>query len=156
MFRPMRRFKQQLSAERCAEILKTEKRGVLSVIGDGGYPYAVPMNFVYDNGNLYFHSAVTGHKLDAVKNDPKASFCVMTGGELSGDGWSYFVESVIAFGRVTVVEDEAVRTEKLRRIGNKYFPDEQKTEEELAKNAGRALVLELAVEHLSGKRVHED
>ena len=80
----------------------------------------------------------------------------MTGGELSDDGWSYFVESVIVFGRVTVVEDEAIRTEKLRKLGNKYFPDEQKTEEELAKNAGRALVLELAAEHLSGKRVHED
>ena len=156
MFRPMRRFKQQLSKERCSEILGTEKRGVLSVIGDGGYPYAVPMNFVYDNGNLYFHSAVTVHKVDAVKNDNKASFCVMTGGELSDDGWSYFVESVIVFGRVTVVEDEAIRTEKLRKLGNKYFPDEQKTEEELAKNAGRALVLELAAEHLSGKRVHED
>ena len=74
MFRPMRRFKQQLSKERCSEILGTEKRGVLSVISDGGYPYAVPMNFVYDNGNLYFHSAVTGHKVDAVKNDNKASF----------------------------------------------------------------------------------
>lgn len=155
MFRPMRRFKQQLDKERCCEILRTEKRGVLSVIGDGGYPYTVPLNFVYDNGNLYFHCAVTGHKTDALKNDPKASFCVMTGGELSEDGWSYFVESVIVFGRVTVVENEDVRTEKLRELGNKYFPDSRITEKELAENAGRALVLELSAEHLSGKRVHE-
>ena len=66
MFRKMRRFKQQLSEEECLEILKTAKRGVLAVLGDEGYPYAVPLDFVYEDGKIYFHCAKEGHKLDAI------------------------------------------------------------------------------------------
>ena len=47
MFRPMRRFKQQLSKEECEEILNNCKSGVLAIIGDSGYPYAVPLSYVY-------------------------------------------------------------------------------------------------------------
>ena len=154
-FRKMRRFRQELSADVCADILKREPRGVLAVSGDGGYPYAVPLNFVYDGGCLYFHCATEGHKLDAINRDGKASFCVLSQKELSDDGWSYFFESVIAFGRVSTVTDEEKRTEKLRLLGNKYFPSAEITEDELRKNAARALLLELKIEHMTGKRVHE-
>ena len=69
MFRKMRRFKQQLTAEECVAILKREKRGVLSVIGDDGYPYGMPLDHYYDEGSgkLYFHCAKAGHKLDAIR-----------------------------------------------------------------------------------------
>lgn len=155
MFRKMRRFKQELTKERCTEILQTGKRGVLAVNGDGGYPYAVPLNFVYENGRLYFHSAVEGHKVDAVKRDGKASFCVLSDKVPAGDAWSFFFDSVIAFGRVSIVEDEAERSSKLRLLGLKYFPTEQMVDSDIAKNAHRALVLALEIEHLSGKHVHE-
>ena len=74
MFRDMRRFKQQLTSEECETILRDQKRGVLAVLGDMGYPYTVPLNYVYDNGCLYFHSALQGHKIDAIRSCDKTSF----------------------------------------------------------------------------------
>lgn len=156
MFRPMRRFRQQLTDEQCTAILQTEKRGVLAVNGDGGFPYTVPLNFVYDGGKVYFHCAVAGHKLDAIQADSKASFCVLHECGLADDGWSYFVDSVVVFGSVTVVTDEAARIDKLRKLGRKYFPTAAMVEHDIAKNAARALVLELTPQHITGKHVHEN
>lgn len=155
MFRNMRRFKQQLGDERCIEILTREKRGILALSGDSGYPYTVPLNFVYEGGKIYFHSAVEGHKVDAVKRDGKASFCVLCETAQDSDGWSYYVDSVVAFGKVRIITDEAERTDKLRRLGLKYFPDAEMVEDDLRKNAARALVLALEIEHMTGKHVHE-
>ena len=155
MFRKMRRFKQELSAEKCAELLRTEPRGVLAVIGDGGYPYTVPLDFVYDDEKLFFHSAVEGHKVDAVLGNPKASFCVLSQRELSDDGWSYYFDSVVVFGRVSVVSDEVERLDKLRKLGLKYYPSADEVEEEIRRDMKRALLLRFDIEHMSGKRVHE-
>ena len=77
MFREMRRKKQRLSAEACEAILAEGTSGVLAVDGDGGYPYAVPLSYVYQDGKLFFHCAKSGHKLDAVRRNPRASFCVI-------------------------------------------------------------------------------
>ncbi len=156
MFRPMRRFRQQLTDEQCIAILQTEKRGVLAVHGDGGFPYTVPLNFVYDGGRLYFHCAVEGHKLDAVQADSRVSFCVLHECGQADDGWSYFVDSVVVFGDIRIINDEAVRTDKLRKLGSKYFPTAAMVEHDLAKNAARALVLELTPLHITGKHVHEN
>ena len=155
MFRDMRRFKQQLSEEECKNILREGKRGVLALSGDEGYPYAVPMDYVYDSGCLYFHSALQGHKIDAIRSCDKASFNVLSEPQAADDGWSYFFDSVTLFGRVRVITDEAQRTDKLRLLGNKYFPSEEMTESDIQKNAARCAVLELKIEHMTGKHVHE-
>lgn len=155
MFRDMRRFKQQLSAKECEDILREGKRGVLALSGDEGYPYAVPMDYVYDSGCLYFHSALQGHKIDAIRSCDKASFNVLSEPQAADDGWSYFFDSVTLFGRVRVITDEAQRTDKLRLLGNKYFPSEEMTESDIRKNAARCAVLELKIEHMTGKHVHE-
>ena len=155
MFREMRRFKQQLSDEECEAILRGQKRGVLAVLGDEGYPYAVPLNYVWDHGCLYFHSALQGHKLDAIRSCEKGSLNVLSDGTLSDDGWSYCFDSVTVFGILRVVTDEAERIEKLRLLGNKYFPTAEMTESDIAKNARRCAVIELKIEHMTGKHVHE-
>lgn len=155
MFRDMRRFKQQLDDEECKRLLKNGKRGVLAVLGDEGYPYSVPLNYVYDGGCLYFHSAVEGHKLDSVRSCDKASFCVLGDGTLSDDGWSYFFNSVIAFGRIGEISDPGKKEDKLRLLGQKYFPTREMVESDIRKNAARCTVLELRIEHMTAKRVHE-
>ena len=78
MFRPMRRFKQQLTQEECIDILKTEVRGVLSILGDEDYPYGIPIDFYYSrkDNKIYFHGAKEGHKIDSIKKHNKVSFCV--------------------------------------------------------------------------------
>ena len=155
MFRDMRRFRQQLGREECERILDTSFRGVLSLVGDGGYPYGVPLNFVYADGKLYFHSAREGHKADAARACDKASFCVIEKSEKSDDGWSYYFNSVIIFGRLREIAGETEKKEKLRLLGQKYFPTHEMVESDILKNAARCTVFELSPEHMTGKKVHE-
>ena len=156
MFRPMRRAGQQLSPSECEEILRKATSGTLAVIGDGGYPYAVPINFYYDEAEnkLYFHCAREGHKADAMKNCDKVCFTAHDAGEQRGD-WSYYVKSVIVFGRVRPVEDAAVKYEKAKAFGMKYYPGEEELEQELVRYLGRACIMEISIGHMSGKLVHE-
>lgn len=157
MFREMRRKKQQRADGECAELLRTGKRGVLALIGEGGYPYALPINFVYDEGErtIYFHCAKQGHKIDAIKACDKACFTVHGNDRLDEDGWSYHVTSVVAFGRISLVEDPETTREKARALGLKYFPTEADVDEEMAHSASRVQMLALRVEHMTGKAVHE-
>ena len=106
MFREMRRKKQQLSFEECQEILNNEVRGVLSVIGDNGYPYGIPINYKYSTteNKIYFHGAKKGHKIDAIKMNDKVSFTVFEKGIPVESKRGLDVRSVIIFGRITFVE----------------------------------------------------
>lgn len=154
MFREMRRKKQQLSGEECQELLTKLPRGVLSVIGDEGYPYGVPMDFVYADGKIYFHCAKSGHKIDAVSKENKVCFTVFDQG-YQKDDWSLFIRSVIVFGRIRELKDSEERIVRLRQLGRKYYPDAGSVEIEIERDAARALVLELTPEHITGKLVHE-
>ena len=156
MFREMRRFKQQLSEEECVEILKTQPRGVLAVLGDGGYPYTVPLDFVYDDGKLYFHCAKEGHKMDAVRSCDKVSFCVLDEGRQEENDWWYHFRSVIVFGRIRVLEDREEILEKVHMLGAKYFPSEEYNQKELKESGARVACMELNIEHMTGKRVREN
>lgn len=156
MFRKMRRFKQQLSEEECLEILRTAKRGVLAVLGDEGYPYAVPLDFVYEDGKIYFHCAKEGHKLDAILREPKCSFCVLSEGVPEPDSWWFHLSSVISFGKIAIMEDPEAIREKLILLGRKYMPTEEEIQTDILKNGPRANVLELTIEHMTGKRVKEN
>ncbi|MBR3382638.1 MAG: pyridoxamine 5'-phosphate oxidase family protein [Clostridia bacterium] len=155
-FRPMRRFKQALSEEECRSLLETEKRGTLAVIGDGGYPYALPINFYYDEAEnkLYFHCSREGHKAEAMNSCDKVCFTVHDAGEQRGD-WSYYVKSVIVFGRAKQVEDPTVKYEKARAFGMKYYPSMEELDAELKRDLDRVRIMEITIEHMSGKLVHE-
>ncbi len=153
----MRRFKQQISDEECAEILISEPRGVLSVIGDEGYPYGIPMDHWYSeaDGKLYFHCAKEGHKLDAIRACDKVSFCVMDKGFRREGEWALNIRSVVVFGRIKVVEDEAKRIEIGTNLCRKFTDDESYIEHEVKNALPRALCLELIPEHITGKLVNE-
>lgn len=154
-FRSMRRYKQQISDEACIALLQSAPRGVLAVLGDGGYPYTVPMDFVYEDGVLYFHCAKVGHKLDAISSCDKASFCVMDEGFRKEGDWALNITSVIVFGRIRIVEDAKLSTEKLRLLGRKYYPDFESVEREIQQVGSRACILAMTVEHMTGKLVNE-
>ena len=157
MFREMRRFKQALSPEECKELLRNEKRGVLSVIGDNGFPYGLPINFYYDEEEnaIYFHSAKEGHKIDAMKADDRVCFTVFEkGGELTDDDWSYKVKSVICFGRARELEGEE-KKKSAWNFGMKYYPSAEVLEPEMDEPFTRMRMTEIKIEHMSGKQVHE-
>ena len=99
MFREMRRKKQVLSKEECELVLERGTSGVLAVLGEGGYPYAVPLSYVYADGKIVFHCAKQGHKLDAIAKNDKVSFCVVDLDDIQPERYTTYFRSVIAFGR---------------------------------------------------------
>ena len=157
MFRPLSRKEKELSREECIALLKSQKRGVLCVNGEGGYPYGMPMNPWYDErtGKLYFHCGTEGHRVDALRADDRVCFCTNDEGELSDDGWSKTVKSVIAFGRVAFVRDRERIGEVTAALSRKFTSDEEYIRKEIDAFAHRTLLLEMTVEHLCGKRVRE-
>ncbi len=155
-FRGMRRYKQQLSEEECVSVLEKEPRGVLAVLGEQGYPYAVPLDHLYRDGKLYFHGARVGHKLDAIRRCGKVSYCVMDEGYRREGEWALNIRSVIVFGRIRAMDyDEPGIEDILRALGNKYNPDPADVERELRAAIGRVQMLELSIEHMTGKLVNE-
>ncbi len=157
MFRDMRRRKQLVSDNECREILKSEKRGVLSVIGDDGYPYGVPMNFYYDEeeNTLYFHGAKQGHKIDAIKRCAKVCFTTWNRGSQKDGDWAFYLTSVIAMGEAELVDDVAVVCEKAHKIADKYFPSKEEIEAEWQKDGNRIQIIAVHIQHMTGKLVHE-
>ena len=157
MFRKMRRFKQEISREECIEVLTNEKRGVLSMLGDDGYPYGIPLNHYYDKNDncLYFHGAKEGHKIDALKNCNKVSYCVYEKGVKKENHWSLNVRSVIVFGRMHFVDDIDKCIEIAKNIWWKFGTDEKELEEEINRSSSMVLCLKLEIEHMTGKLVNE-
>lgn len=152
----MRRNRQQLSREECERILDRCTSGVLALTGDGGYPYAVPLSYVYASGAIIFHSAVQGHKVDAIKRDSRCSFCVIEQDEIRPAEFTTYFRSVIAFGRIHILEDAAEKVQALRLLGRRYSPnDEHGLQHEIDKSLDHVLLLRLDIDHLSGKEAIE-
>ncbi len=155
-FRPMRRMRQQLSKEVCNKILRNATSGTLALLGDGDYPYAVPLSFVYCGTCIYFHSAKSGHKIDAIKREDKASFCVISKDEIHGDEFTTYFRSVIAFGRITIVSSPGEKLEGAKLLGRKYNPnDEEGLSREIEKSLAHMELLRFDIEHLTGKQAIE-
>lgn len=157
MFRELRRKRQALSETDCSDILKRGTSGVLALMGDGGYPYAVPMSYVYDGEKLYFHCAKSGHKLDAIAGNPKASFCVVDRDQVVPEEYTTYFRSVIVFGTMRIIEEEQEKRTAVEKLALKYAPKDS------AKNRGAAIekdwkplcMLELTPEHITGKEAVE-
>lgn len=153
-FRPMRRNKQQLTDSESRDILTKATSGVLALLGDHGYPYAVPLSFVLYENLLYFHSAVEGHKIEAVRNDEKASFCVIGQDNVCGEKFSTDYRSVIAFGKISVVSDTDERRLALTLLADKYSPQvaEPEVRATLDSAWNRVAILRFEIRNLSGKQ----
>lgn len=155
-FRKMRRFRQQLTKSECDAILATATSGTLALLGDNGYPYAVPISYVYADGKLYFHSAKTGHKVDAVRGCEKASFCVIAADDVHPSEFTTYFRSVIAFGKIQIIESEDERIYAASLLGDKYNPgDDSGLQKELEKGLSHMLVLRFDIDHLTGKEAIE-
>ena len=157
MFREMVRKKQQLPEAECIEILKREKRDVLSLLGDDDYPYGIPLNHYYNeaDGRLYFHSGKKGHKIDALRRHEKASFCVYDEGFRRDGEWALNIRSVIVFGRIEIISDTKTVYEISRQLSRKFTQDEKYIEDEIRKSGPGTLMFALAPEHMTGKLGNE-
>lgn len=157
MFRELARKNKAISQEECISILKNEKRGVLSVNGDNGYPYGMPMNHYYNekDGMIYFHGGKAGHKIDALKKDAKVSFCVYDQGYHVEEDWALRVKSVIVFGRVEFVENMDETIEISRQLSYKFTDDDAYIDREIKRSGPGTLVFRIVPEYMTGKLVTE-
>ena len=155
MFREMRRGKQLLSMEDTVAVMARCKNGVLACSGDDGYPYAVPLSYVYFNGRIYIHSAKAGHKIDAITKNPKVSFSIIDEDKIVSEKYTTYFRSVIAFGKARIVEgDEWL--ESFAALVDKYSgnqPEEAKSKE--ISGCTQAHIIAIDIEHITGKEAIE-
>ena len=157
MFREIRKKKNAISPEAAEQLLAEARRGVLSVQGDDGYPYGLPINYVYvpEDAKIYFHGSRAGHKVDSLQRSDKVSFTVIGSETIKEESWAPYVQSVIVFGRCRLISDQAVAIELVRKFANKYYPDSNLVEEEIAMSGKAVQMYEIQIEHISGKEVQE-
>ena len=157
MFREMRRNKQLLSEKESIEILKNATSGVLALLGDDEYPYAVPISYVYDDSKIYFHGAKTGHKIDAIRKCNKASFCVISQDEIVPEKYTTYFKSVIAFGKVRILENDKEIRGAIEKLAIKYHPKDSKENRNQAidREWKPLCMIEFSIEHMTGKEAIE-
>jgi len=157
MFRPMRRKQKELPTEEARRILREARYGVLAVAGDDGYPYAVPLNYLYDEARqtIIFHSAAAGHKVDALKRCDKVCFTVCGAETVKTESWAPYVQSAVVFGRCHPVTDRAEVQRLVRLFARKYYPSEAEIDAVMATSGQAVQVYEIAIEHVSGKKIQE-
>ena len=157
MFREITRKNRQISQAECIALLKNETRGVLSVLGDGDYPYGTPMNHFYneEDGCIYFHCGNMGHRLDALRRHSKVSFCTYDKGYRNEGEWAWNVKSVIVFGRIDILDDPERIAAIMPPLCRKFVQDEAYIQREIQLYGHETLLLRLMPEHICGKRVHE-
>ena len=157
MFPQMRRKKQEISFEKCVDILNRATSGVLAVIGEGGYPYTVPISYVYTDGKIIFHSAKNGHKIDAIKKDDKVSFCVIDKNDIKPAEFTTYFRSVIAFGRIRILETDEEKRDCIEKLAIRYSPKEsvESRNKEIESTWKALCMLEMEIEHMTGKEAIE-
>lgn len=157
MFREMRRKKQALPPEECAAVLAQGTAGVLALSGDGGYPYAVPLSYVFDEDRLYFHCAKAGHKLDAIQQNNRASFCVIGQDQIVPEEYTTYFRSVIVFGTIRILEDASEKRAAIEKLAVKYTPDDttEHRSQMIDRDWSPLCMLEMTIDHMTGKEAIE-
>ena len=154
MTRSMRRFKQQLSAEEVERILQTGKYCVMAVSGDNVYPYAVPVNYVYDGTAIFIHSAAQGHKIDALRRNPKCTLCMVDKDDVIPEEFTSYFRSVIVFGKAYFVESTDEKIAALRQLCDKYSPGID-PEAEIARFIKTVCIVRIDIDSVTGKEAIE-
>lgn len=157
MFRPMRRKSKEIDSQAARALLHSARIGVLSVQGDGGYPYAVPINYLYEEEKrrILFHGAGAGHKADALRTCSRVCFTVVGSETVKAEPWAPFVQSVVVFGQCHMVEDREETLALVKKLAMKYYPDETTANAEIASSGAAVRMFAIEIEHLSGKEIQE-
>lgn len=151
-FREMRKKERQMTNEQILEVIQSENYGVLSVAGDGGYPYGVPINYGWSEGRFYIHHTVAeSHLSDALRQDPKVCFTITARHEMDAAILSTHFASVVVFGTARLVTDTEEKVDALRRMMEHLAPDRVEAALEHCKTDTNYLMIEITPEHMTGK-----
>ena len=158
MFKPIRKKINEIDCAATESLLQSNRRGILAMNGDNGYPYAIPINYFYDcdKKKIYFHGAKAGHKVEALKTSDKVCFTVYGDERIDkSEPWAPYVQSVVVFGRCRLLEAGSESIERLKEFAMKYYPDETLADEQIARNGRATQMFEITIEHMSDKQVQE-
>lgn len=157
MFRPLRKKKNEIGTDAAKNLLHSSRRGVLAVNGDDGYPYAIPINYFYDEANnrILFHGAKTGHKVDSLKKSDKVCFTVFGNETIRDEQWAPYLQSVVVFGKCRLVESREETLSMVKTFALKYYPNEAMVNDEIALSGMGVQMFAIEIEHMSGKEVQE-
>ncbi len=157
MFRPIRKKRNEISVEAAKQLLHNSRRGVLAMYGMEGYPYAIPINYFYneDENKIYFHGARAGHKVDALKENEKICFTVYGNESIKDEDWAPYMQSAIVFGKCTLVQDRDRIISLVREFAMKYYPSKELVEEEIEMSGKAVQMFEIKIDHISGKEIQE-
>lgn len=157
MFRPIRRKNKEINLNEVKKLLLEARRGILAVNGDDGYPYAIPINYCYDEEKqkIYFHGSRVGHKVDALKKCDKICFTVFGPEIVKAEEWAPFVQSVVVFGRCHLLDNSLESEILLKNIAKKYYPNEELIDKEISISGRNVQLYEIEIEHYSGKEIQE-
>lgn len=154
MFRKIRKIKNEIDKDAVDSLLHTCRRGVLSMNGDDGYPYSIPINYYYDEANqkIYFHGAKSGYKVDCLNRCDKVCFTIFGNESIKDLVWAPFVQSVIVFGRCHLVDTD---NEVLKNFMMKYYPSLDLVDKVIKDDSKFVQMYEISIEHKSAKQVQE-
>lgn len=158
MFKPVRKKINEIDHSAAEALLQSNRRGILAMNGDNGYPYAIPVNYFYDSlaQQIYFHGAKAGHKVDALKTSDKVCFTVYGNERIDEtEPWAPYVQSAVVFGRCRLLEAGLESIARLKEFAMKYYPDEDLADDQIARNGKATQMFEITIEHMSGKQVQE-
>ena len=158
MFKPIRKKINEIDRTATEALLTSNRRGILALNGVNGYPYAIPINYFYDNETqkIYFHGAKAGHKVDALKASDKVCFTVYGDEHIDeSEPWAPYVQSAVVFGRCRLLEAGPESIARLKKFAMKYYPDEELADDQIARNGRATQMFEITIEHMSGKQVQE-
>lgn len=157
MFRKIRKIKNEINQEDVKELLKTSRRGILAMNGDDGYPYAIPVNYFYDEteGKMFFHGAKAGYKVDCLKSSDKVCFTVIGSEMIRAEEWAPYMRSVVVFGRCQLIDDKQIAMKRLKDFAMKYYPSENMVLDEIKADGKATQMFEIDVEYMTGKEVQE-
>ena len=157
MFRQVRKKANEITVSSAKALIKKSRRGILAVNGDNGYPYAIPINYLFEEESqkIFFHGSKVGHKVDAIKKSDKVCFTVYGNEQIKEETWAPYLQSALVFGRCKLIEDEDRAMKVLKDFAMKYYPSARMVEEEMKKAAKATQMFEITIEHISGKEVQE-
>lgn len=159
MFRSIRKKKNEISIDAAKELLRCSRRGILAVNGDNGYPYAIPINYLYDEDTdkIIFHGAKVGHKVDSLKACDKVCFTVYGNETVKEEAWAPYVQSAVVFGRCHLIDNDnkEIVNDLLKQLAMKYYPNEDMVDDEISTGGKAVRMFQIEIEHISGKEVQE-
>lgn len=158
MHYPIRRSKRALPEEKARAILEKGEYGVLSLQGEEGEPYGIPLSYVVFDDFIYFHCALEGRKIYCMECNPRVSFCVVGCVEPKHRPlyFTTLYESAIVTGTAQPVEDVEEKTQALVCLCKKYFPDlipqvEEEARQSARQSMDRTGIYRISIKEIGGK-----